>query len=331
MDPDELPRIAHDPEALESFYREHVEAVGRFVARRVDDPHTAADLTAEVFLAAIASAPGYRPDRGAPVAWLFGVARNVVSAEHRRASRERAANARIQGRRLLDDDDIARLQERIDAEAAGRELLRRRRVPPRRGARGSRARRRRRADGRRGGRGPRHPAGHRPRPLHRARHLRRHVSTTIAVTSSDAPRGPPSASCGVVADESTAPPATGGDPAAPAYAVQPHGDGSVTVTINGLRDADGLERALRDEGVRAVVDYLPAGATCAPGRFRPAAAGEAGRSQLRQGADGSVSFTIDRGTVAPGATLVIESSGGDGGPTTMSIAVADGDVGPCRS
>ncbi len=107
MDPDELPRIAHDPEALESFYREHVEAVGRFVARRVDDPHTAADLTAEVFLAAIASAPGYRPDRGAPVAWLFGVARNVVSAEHRRASRERAANARIQGRRLLDDDDIA--------------------------------------------------------------------------------------------------------------------------------------------------------------------------------------------------------------------------------
>ena len=68
----------------------------------------------------------------------------------------------------------------------------------------------------------------------------------------------------------------------------------------------------------------------APG-YRPAAAGEAGRSQLRQGADGSVSFTIDRGMVAPGATLVIESSGGDGGPTTMSIAVADGDVGPCRS
>jgi hypothetical protein len=38
MDPDELPRITHDPAALESFYREHVEAVGRFVARRVDGP-----------------------------------------------------------------------------------------------------------------------------------------------------------------------------------------------------------------------------------------------------------------------------------------------------
>ena len=94
---------------------------------------------------------------------------------------------------------------------------------------------------------------------------------------------------------------------------------------------DPSSKTWRRRVVRAVVDYLPAGATCAPGRFRPAAAGEAGRSQLRQGDDGSVSFTIDRGMVAPGATLVIESSGGDGGPTTMTIAVAEGPVGPCRS
>ena len=238
-------------------------------------------------------------------AWLFGVARNVVSAEHRRASRERAANARIQGRRLLDDDDIARLQERIDAEAAGRELLRAVAFLPD----GERAvletRRRRRADGRRGGRGPRHPAGP--------------AASGLAVVAAVSPPPPSSRS------------STGGDRRrrlrrAAARRRQR------AVTINGLRDADGLERALRDEGVRAVVDYLPAGATCAPGRSRPRQpARAAGRSQLRQGADGSVSFTIDRGTVAPGATLVIESSGGDGGPTTMSIAVADGDVGPCRS
>jgi RNA polymerase sigma factor (sigma-70 family) len=123
MNPDELPRIAHDAAILESFYTEHVEAVLRFVARRVDDPHTAADLTAEVFLAAIDSAPAYRPELGAPGAWLYGVARNVVSGEHRRAARERDATARVRGRRLLDDDDIARLQDRIDAEAPGRRLL----------------------------------------------------------------------------------------------------------------------------------------------------------------------------------------------------------------
>ena len=122
MRPDELPRIAHDPATFETFYREHVEAVQRFVTRRVDDPLLAADLTAEVFLAAIEAAATYRPDRGAPVAWLFGIARNVVFAEQRRAGRERRANARFEGRRLLDADDVARMQERIDAAARARDL-----------------------------------------------------------------------------------------------------------------------------------------------------------------------------------------------------------------
>lgn len=123
MDPDTLQRIAHDPDAFEAFYRQHAEAVQRFVARRVADPHRAADLTADVFLAAIESADGYRPGRGSPVAWLFGVARVVVAAEHRRATRERRANARVDGRRLLDDDDVERMQERIDAAAHARALF----------------------------------------------------------------------------------------------------------------------------------------------------------------------------------------------------------------
>jgi RNA polymerase sigma factor (sigma-70 family) len=119
---DELARIAHDPVAFAAFYGAHVEDVQRFVARRVADPHLAADLTAEVFLAAIDAAPTYKSGRGTPGAWLFGVARNVVAAEHRRAGRERAAHARVEGRRLLDPDDVTRMQERIDAEARAREL-----------------------------------------------------------------------------------------------------------------------------------------------------------------------------------------------------------------
>jgi RNA polymerase sigma-70 factor (ECF subfamily) len=122
MRPDELPRIAHDPAIFEAFYREHVEAVQRFVVRRVADPHLAADLTAEVFLAAIGAAPSYRAGRGVPAAWLLGIARNVVSAEYRRAARERRANGQIEGRRLLDADDVARMHERIDAAARAREL-----------------------------------------------------------------------------------------------------------------------------------------------------------------------------------------------------------------
>lgn len=122
MRPDEIPRIAHDPAAFEAYYRAHVEAVQRFVTRRVDDPHLAADLTAEVFLAAIDAAATYRSDRGTPEAWTYGIARNVVASERRRSAREHQAHARFQGRRLLEEDDIMRMQERIDAAAQAREL-----------------------------------------------------------------------------------------------------------------------------------------------------------------------------------------------------------------
>jgi RNA polymerase sigma factor (sigma-70 family) len=123
MNPSDLPRIAQDPATLEVFYRAHVEAVERFIVRRVDDPYLAADLTADVFLAAIDAAASYRPERGVPAAWLFGVARNVVAAEYRRAARERRANARVEGRRLLGEDDVERMQQRIDAAAQARVLF----------------------------------------------------------------------------------------------------------------------------------------------------------------------------------------------------------------
>jgi RNA polymerase sigma-70 factor (ECF subfamily) len=122
MRPDDMARIATDTAAFETFYREHVEAVQRSIARRVENPHLAADLTADVFLAAIDAAPSYRADRGSPPAWLFGIARVVIAAERRRSARERSANARVAGRRLLDEDDIARMQARIDAAARAREL-----------------------------------------------------------------------------------------------------------------------------------------------------------------------------------------------------------------
>jgi RNA polymerase sigma-70 factor (ECF subfamily) len=123
MDPNRLPSIAYDPAALEDFYREHVGLVQQFVVRRVADPYLAADLTAEVFLAAIDAAASYQPDRAGPAAWLYGVARNVVAAEYRRSGRERRANARIEGRRLLDENDVERMQERIDAAGRARELF----------------------------------------------------------------------------------------------------------------------------------------------------------------------------------------------------------------
>jgi len=119
---DEVPLIGRDPDLLEVFYREHCAAVRAFFARRVDDPHQVADLTADTFLAAMTGAAGYRPDRGRPVAWLMGVARNTLAEAARRQARRLRAESRIRGRRLLDEDSLARMEERITAERQTRAL-----------------------------------------------------------------------------------------------------------------------------------------------------------------------------------------------------------------
>ena len=120
--PVEVRRIGTDPDAFEAFYREHLGRVQRFIARRIGDPHLAADLTAEVFLAAIDNASRYRPDRGSPAAWLLGIARNVLATEFRRQHRHQQLVRRIAGRRLLDQDSLARIEDQIDAERESRNL-----------------------------------------------------------------------------------------------------------------------------------------------------------------------------------------------------------------
>ncbi|WP_059007555.1 RNA polymerase sigma factor [Streptomyces specialis] len=114
---------ARDPELFAAFYRRHVDAVTRFLARRVEDPHSVADLTAEVFLAVIDSGHTYRKGRGSEIAWLYGIARNVASAERHRAARESLLTSRVAGRRLLEPDAIARLEEKLVAEREGRRLV----------------------------------------------------------------------------------------------------------------------------------------------------------------------------------------------------------------
>lgn len=119
---DAVVAIGRDPAALEAFYREHLPAVRMFVARRVDDPHTAADLTVDVFLAAIDAAGRYRHDQGTPAAWLTGIARNVVAGHLRRREREHRANARISGRALLDEAATERIAERLDSQHEARRV-----------------------------------------------------------------------------------------------------------------------------------------------------------------------------------------------------------------
>jgi len=119
-EPGGLDPFGTDPAAFEAFYRDHLDRIYGFITRRVADPNLAADLTADVFVAAIESAHTYRKDRGSLTGWLFGVARNVVNAERRRTARALTVEHRIAGRRLLDDAEIARMEARIDAAADAR-------------------------------------------------------------------------------------------------------------------------------------------------------------------------------------------------------------------
>ena len=122
-DPDDVATRAFVRSEFEAFYRRHVDAITVFHARRVDDPHTVADLVAEVFMAVLDSARTYKPALGHELAWLYGVARNTLSSERRRTFKEARLTSRVGGRRVLDTDDVARLEERIDAERSARKVL----------------------------------------------------------------------------------------------------------------------------------------------------------------------------------------------------------------
>jgi RNA polymerase sigma-70 factor (ECF subfamily) len=122
--PTEHPTAPPGPDSagFAAFYEQQFDAVLGFVTRRVDDPHLAADLTADIFVAALEGAHTYDARRGAPIAWLYGISRNVIHAHFRGSAREQQAVARICGRRLLDDQDVNTIEARIDAARAARQM-----------------------------------------------------------------------------------------------------------------------------------------------------------------------------------------------------------------
>ena len=122
-DEDLLRRLSSDPVAFEVFYRRHVDRVIGFATRRVTDPADAADLVAATFVTVLSAARSYDPGRGEPGAWLLGITARLIVNARRRKVRESAALARIAGRRLIDQSDIERLEERIDAARSSRAMI----------------------------------------------------------------------------------------------------------------------------------------------------------------------------------------------------------------
>jgi len=76
-----------DKEAFAELYREHVQAIFRYVYNRVSDKQLAEDLTGDVFTRMLKGLPSYQ-DQGKPLlAWLYRIAHARVVDHYRRVER----------------------------------------------------------------------------------------------------------------------------------------------------------------------------------------------------------------------------------------------------
>lgn len=100
-----MSRRISDAERFEEFYRAHHAAVVRFVARRID-PTGAEEVVADTFAVAWRKLHEIPTDA---LPWLYGVARNTLSNEHRaaRSRRDTAENVAAITSSSRDPADVA--------------------------------------------------------------------------------------------------------------------------------------------------------------------------------------------------------------------------------
>ena len=111
-EPDErlLATTRAEPSAFGAFYRRHEDRVLGYFLARVGDPEVAADLTAETFAAALASAHRFRPRKTPASAWLFGIARNNLAMSRRHGRVDARARRRLgMAPLVLTDESIERI------------------------------------------------------------------------------------------------------------------------------------------------------------------------------------------------------------------------------
>lgn len=107
-------RPGHAGTAFAVFYARHERAVLAYFRRRVPASDTAADLAAETFAQALVSRRRYRSrDGGSAVAWLFGIAANVLGRSVRRGQVQDRARRRIGLTELVLDDHQLEAIERL--------------------------------------------------------------------------------------------------------------------------------------------------------------------------------------------------------------------------
>ena len=112
-----------DESAFAVIYRRYLPLVLRWCWRETENRELAADLSAEVFAAALTAARRYRSEQGPVAAWLLGIARNKLRESRRRGRVEDAARRRLGVAPVaITDTDLERVEElaSLDAEIMAR-------------------------------------------------------------------------------------------------------------------------------------------------------------------------------------------------------------------
>jgi RNA polymerase sigma-70 factor (ECF subfamily) len=99
-------------EAFAVFYRRHLSSVVSVLVAETHDRELAADLTGEVFAAALLAARRYVADNATASPWLAGIARNKARDSLRRGRAEQRARLRLGvARDPVTDADLERVDE----------------------------------------------------------------------------------------------------------------------------------------------------------------------------------------------------------------------------
>ena len=111
-----------DADAFAAFYRRHLGLVVAFCLRATGDREVAADLSAEVFAAALSACGRYRAQYETAAPWLIGIAHNKLRESQRRAVVQDGVRRRLRMRPLeYREDDLERVE--MLASAAEGEVL----------------------------------------------------------------------------------------------------------------------------------------------------------------------------------------------------------------
>ena len=108
---------------FEELYRASRDDVYAYVATLLRDRFAAEDVTALAFERAYRRRASFRPGRGSPRAWLFGIARNAALDELRRRSRTASAGAEPVDEAAPEPEDAAETSARRVAVRAALESL----------------------------------------------------------------------------------------------------------------------------------------------------------------------------------------------------------------